>query len=409
MNNKKIAALFPGQGSQYIGMCNKFADNKCVNLILEQASNKLNIDIKKMCNEENKDIFKTEFAQPIILTVSYIMYKLYRELGGDVPDIALGHSLGEFSALTCAGCISFEDALELVSMRGKLMSTVDNGYAMTAVVNVSYENLEKVIAKMNEKIYISNYNSPTQVVISAKADIIGKFEKEIEILGGNTKRLKTSQPFHTEIMQGVAIKFEEYINKCKFSEPEFHVISNVTAEVHKEELIKKRLIQQIYKPVNFTQCMKTLRRRGIENAIEFGAGNVLTRIAIQNYNEISAYAMDEYADRKQLNDLIKFNKNKSVSLLYIVNLCLAEVTGTKFENYIVEAHRGLNENYKKLELIRNNLEQSNSLSHENIEEKCVELLKKCLMLKNVPMNEQNSILTNITSSFNVYKEREYEL
>ncbi|MBU3188242.1 ACP S-malonyltransferase [Clostridium bowmanii] len=401
MNNIKIAALFPGQGSQYLGMCDKFEDNKCVNTILEQASNKLGFDIKKMCNEENKDIFKTEYAQPILLTVSYAMYKLYRELGGELPDIALGHSLGEFSALTCAECISFEEGLELVSIRGKLMSTVVKGYGMTAVVNVSYENLEKLIRKMDEKIYISNYNSPNQIVISAKEDIIEKFEKEIEIIGGRTKRLKTSQPFHTEIMQDVAIRFKEYINECKFSIPKFHVISNVTGEVHKLELIKTRLIQQIYKPVNFTQCMRTLRRRGIDNTIEFGAGNILTKIAIQNCNELSAYSMDEYADKNQLNELIKINSNKPLSLLNTVNLCLAEIIGTKFNNYMVEPQRQLNDNYKKLELIRNNIEESKCLNHEDIEEKCTWLLKKCLMLKNVPMEEQNNILTKISLLFNI--------
>lgn len=396
MFKKKMVALFPGQGSQYFEMLNKFKENQYINDIFEQANNILNIDIKKMCVEEDISIFNTEFAQPIIFTLSYAMYKFYIESNGDLPYIALGHSLGELSALACAEVLKFEDLLKLVAIRGRLMSTISEDYAMTAVLNVKIEELENKINKTNEQIYISNYNSQNQIVISAKTDIMDDFENKIKNIGGNVKRLKVSKPFHTILMKDIAIQFSEYVNQYEFLEPKFKVLSNVTGNVHTKDLIAKRIVEQIYKPVKFIDCMKTIKRIGIDKSIEFGAGNVLTKLAIKNYNDISAYSMDDYLEQDKLKELLEINLEEEKSILEKVNLSLGEIVSTKFNNYTNEVHKSMYEKYKVIEQIRNNIEMgSNQLTNAEISKECIKLLKDILDIKNVDEIERNEIVQSI--------------
>lgn len=288
---KKIASIFPGQGSQSFGMGKDFYDSSDVARdMVDAASDRVGFDFKALMFQENENLEKTEFTQPAILLVSSIAHRLFENEMGIKPIFALGHSLGEFSALESVGALDYLDGVALVHQRGQLMSEACKGVdvGMMAVLGLSDEEVEALTAKEREsgkKIWAANYNSDGQIVVAgAKPDLSIMIDTFKEAGAKRAILLNMSIASHCPLLESAAaplkVSLEKYL-KDEFIAP---VVSNVTAKKYasKEEAIEL-LAQQLTMPVKYKQSIKAFENE-IELHIEFGGGVLkgLNRRGVKN-------------------------------------------------------------------------------------------------------------------------------
>ena len=278
---KKVAFIFPGQGSQTVGMGKDFFENSDIaKEMISKASDRLGIDFEKLLFEENENLGKTEFTQPAILLVSSIANAVFKEKCNITPEFVLGHSLGEFSALVAAGALDYLDAIELVHKRGLFMTEAcaDGGAGMMALVGIDDSTVEKVCLEQRElgkQVWPANYNMDGQLVLAGiKADL----ESLVEVFkSAGAKRaivLDMSVASHCELLKSAVENLKPYLQE--FLKEEFTpVVSNVSTEIYttKNEAIEL-LASQLTSPVKYKQSIKAHEEK-IDLFIEFGNGIVL--------------------------------------------------------------------------------------------------------------------------------------
>ena len=307
--------LFPGQGSQTIGMGLEFYNNfDIVKKIFQEADDKLSYSISKIILEgPESDLQLTKNTQPAILTVSYSIFEvLKREFGLNLNSYKYfaGHSLGEYSALVSSECLSFSDAIYLLSERGKAMQNavpIGEGL-MIAVLGLKTDEIKNLIdSRENKKgvCEIANDNADGQVIISGDKQSITNFQNLLKQKKIKSIPLKVSAPFHCLLMKPAADNMKEKINNTNFNKPKIAVISNVTA-VPEEEItkIKKLLIDQIFSTVRWRESLIYMNKQGINNFIEIGPGKVLTGMVKRTIKEANCFSINSIADIKNLNDRI---------------------------------------------------------------------------------------------------------
>mgnify|MGYP000102844033 CR=1 FL=1 len=278
----KHAVVFPGQGSQTVGMLADVVESYAVAKdALKEADDVLGFALSDMIlNGPAEDLNSTNNTQPALVAVEVA---LWRALEGKVEaEVMAGHSLGEYSALVCAGSLSFETALKLVRRRGELMQiAVPNGVGgMAAILGMEDETVEDVCVEVaqGQVVQAANYNSPGQLVIAGNVEAV---ERAVAICKESGARrammLPVSGPFHSALMEPAAVEFESYLSDFEITAPSIPVLQNASNDFEIDpSVIRTNLVKQIASPVRWTQAVQQLADKGVENLVEVGPGKVLT-------------------------------------------------------------------------------------------------------------------------------------
>lgn len=301
MTNQHLAFVFPGQGSQKNGMLAELAaEFPIVEQTFAEASGVLGYDLWTLVQTGAQDeINLTERTQPLLLTASVAVWRAWQEKNGSQPALMAGHSLGEWSALVCAGVVEFKDAVKLVQQRGKFMQeAVPAGQgAMAAIIGLDdaliLESCKK--AEQGEIVAAVNFNSPGQVVIAGTAAAVERASALCKEAGAKRALpLPVSAPFHTELMRPAAERLAEQITATVFSVPKIPVVHNVTAEVEMNpEEIKALMIEQIYSPVRWVECINTMAGKGVTHTLECGPGKVLSGLNKRINSELTTASVEK--------------------------------------------------------------------------------------------------------------------
>ena len=304
------AILFPGQGSQVVGMGSEFYNNfPAVKKLFQEADEILNFKISKIILEgPENDLKLTQNTQPSILLVSYSIFTVLRNefnYNLDKTKYFAGHSLGEYSALLCANALSFQDSLLLLFERGKSMQDavpIGKG-GMIAILGSEIEEINNYIIEVKSKgvCEVANDNAQGQIIVSGNIEPIEELKN---ILKKNKKKsiaLPVSAPFHCSLMNPAAIKMEEKINTVNFKKPDLEIISTVTAEpVNNPEHIKKLLVKQIYSKVRWRESIISMGKNEINDFVEIGPGKILTGLVKRILPNSNSFSINSINDIKNL-------------------------------------------------------------------------------------------------------------
>ena len=281
-----FSVLFPGQGSQSVGMAKELHDNfDYVKQLFDEAEDTLHVSMRKLIFEGPKELLdQTENTQPAIFLVSYSIFNVIKnETTFDVSkaNFFAGHSLGEYSALACAGVINFKQTIQLLKIRGNAMQNAvpKNKGGMVAVLGVEIKKIEEIIENKNSNYscFLANDNSDGQVVVSGKIEDIENFIIELKKLNIKNIKLPVSAPFHCPLMKSATNIMSNELSKINFSTPKNMIVSNVTAEPSNDpEKIRDLLIKQIEKPVRWRESVINMIKQGNKKFIEIGPGKVLS-------------------------------------------------------------------------------------------------------------------------------------
>ncbi len=301
----KIAFLFPGQGSQYVGMSKDFYESSSkAKEIIERADELLGFGLSKIMFEGPLEKLKqTEITQPAIFLHSYVAYSLIENVSAEM---SAGHSLGEYTAFATAGALTFEEGLKLVRYRGQLMQRAgdQNKGTMAAVIGMEAETLENICRKASSVgiVQCANFNSPGQIVISGAVEGVKEAMKLAKENGARiVKELIVSGAFHSPLMKSAEEKLADELNKTNFKELKNPVYSNVTAEKVKSAAeAKELLIKQLTSPVKWHEIILNMVRDGAEEFVEIGPGKVLQGLVKRISPSAKFYGVDKFADLEKL-------------------------------------------------------------------------------------------------------------
>lgn len=308
----KFAFVFPGQGSQAIGMLNGFADNAIVRQTVIEASDVLQLDLGKLIADGPKeDIDLTTNTQPVMLTAAVAFYRAWIAAGGKMPALVAGHSLGEYSALVASGVIPFKDAVPLVRFRAQAMQEavpVGQG-GMAAILGLSDDDVRTACLEgaQGEVVEAVNFNAPAQVVIAGHK---GAVERACEVAKAKgAKRalpLPVSAPFHSSLLKPASERLRGYMEKLVFSPPQVPLINNVDVAItHNVTDIKDALVRQAASPVRWVETIQKMAAEGVSHVIECGPGKVLTGLTKRISSELTGEAIVDQASLDKVLELLK--------------------------------------------------------------------------------------------------------
>lgn len=293
----KFAFFFPGQGSQSVGMMQGFENHAVVKQTFDEASTVLGVDFWKMATEANDAINLTENTQPIMLTAGVATWRVYQALGGKLPAVMAGHSLGEYTALVTANAISFADALPLVKFRAQVMQqAVPEGQgAMAAILGLDDDTVRAVCneAAQGEVVQAVNFNSPGQVVIAGNKAAVERGMELAKAKGAKRALpLPVSVPSHCDLMKPAAEKMREYLQNVTVQAPLVPVLHNADVAAYNDaDQIKNALVRQLYSPVRWVETVQQLAAQEILTGAECGPGKVLAGLAKRIVAEMSFVAL----------------------------------------------------------------------------------------------------------------------
>jgi [acyl-carrier-protein] S-malonyltransferase len=308
----KFAFVFPGQGSQAIGMLNGFADNSVVQQTVVEASDALGMDIGRLIAEGPKEALDlTTNTQPVMLTAAVAFYRAWIAAGGPAPALVAGHSLGEYSALVAAGVIAFKDAVPLVRFRAKVMQEavpVGQG-GMAAILGLSDDDVRAVCAEaaQQEVVEAVNFNAPAQVVIAGNKAAIERACELAKAKGAKRALiLPVSAPFHSSLLKPASDRLEQYLADVAFNAPNIPVINNIDVAIENDPAaIKNALVRQAAGAVRWVETVQKIGAEGATHVIECGPGKVLTGLTKRINGELIGDAIVDAASMDKVLELLK--------------------------------------------------------------------------------------------------------
>ncbi|KAA5970699.1 ACP S-malonyltransferase [Pantoea sp. M_9] len=299
----QLAFVFPGQGSQTVGMLAELAaDNPQVEATFREASDALGYDLWQLVQQgPAEELNKTWQTQPALLAASVAIYRVWQQKQGAQPALLAGHSLGEYSALVCAGVLAFADAIKLVELRGKLMQeAVPEGTgAMQAIIGLDDEAIRKACEESAQGEVVSpvNFNSLGQVVIAGNKDAVERAGAACKAAGAKRALpLPVSVPSHCALMKPAAVKLAVALEEIAFNAPDVPVVNNVDVKCENDAAaIRNALVRQLYSPVRWTESVQFIAEQGVTQLLEMGPGKVLTGLTKRIADNLTATAVNDPA------------------------------------------------------------------------------------------------------------------
>lgn len=302
-----LAFVFPGQGSQSLGMMNSFAELPAVRRTFDESSAALGADMWQLVTDgPEQELNRTVNTQPVMLTAGTALFRAWKELGGAEPGLVAGHSLGEYTALVAAGALEFADAVPLVRFRAQIMQeAVPEGQgAIAAILGLDEAAVRSVCSEAADAGVVepANFNSPVQVVIAGQAAGV---QRAIDLAKARgAKRavlLPMSAPSHCSLMRPAAERLEPRLAQVMLRKPTLRVVNNVDAATEEDpERIRGALLRQLYNPVRWVESVTVLARAGVQQVVECGPGGVLTTLIKRIAPELRVVAAKDAADLQQL-------------------------------------------------------------------------------------------------------------
>ena len=310
---KKFAMVFPGQGSQSVGMLAELATQfPMVEETFKQASEVLGYDLWQLVQQgPAEELNKTWQTQPALLTASVAIYRVWQQQYPDLlPSVMAGHSLGEYSALVCSGALDFQDAVKLVELRGKLMQQAvpEGAGAMYAIIGLDNESIIDACAQaaQGEVVSAVNFNSPGQVVIAGSKAAVERAAAACKEAGAKRALpLSVSVPSHCALMKPAADQLAVALENITLKAPQTSVINNVDVKAASEtDEIRTALVRQLYSPVRWTETVEKMAKEGVEVLVEIGPGKVLTGLTGRIVKTLSAGAVNDVKSLDAIKELL---------------------------------------------------------------------------------------------------------
>jgi [acyl-carrier-protein] S-malonyltransferase len=392
---KKMLFVFPGVGSQYVGMSKSLFDNfKIFRETIEEAGDVLKLDFPGMCFAPGRkeELDKLENAQATLVAFGIASYKVFMQEIGIKPRFCMGHSLGEYSALCSAGVISFPDTLKLVRERAAVVSEAAayTEGTMMWVINLDTNVLEEVCRAAFAEglgVYISAYDSPTQASISGHKEALMNVARELEKKGAIVYPLKLSGPFHCPLMKEAAEKMKGILKQYKFNQPSCTVIANHNALPYENsESVADNLSVQLVSPIRWRASIEFLLGKDVNTAVEMGPKNVLKFLMQKNTNSVSMYTTDNDRDLELLRQEFLIPETE---YLRLIGKCLGAAVSTKnrnddereYEEKVIKPYRKIESIYKQFSA------DGRSPDIKQVQD-ALQTLHAVLEAKKVPLEEQ---------------------